>query len=392
MTTQRLIRPSHIGRGISACALVCTALSTLANAASVSQKPVNLKCDALTTPMGLDTTQPQLSWQLQDERFAAKQTAYELQVATQSGLLIAGKPDVWDSGRVASDKSVGVIYMGPALKPEQRYYWRVKAWDKDGNAYPASDVTWWETGLMNAAEWRGKWIGFEEPEERRIRESGAIWITNQGGSGSKAGETQHDFRHAFTLAGPVRLAHLYVTGEDTASAWVNGKQVLAAEPLPPWKHTPWKSYTEIDVLSALQPGKNLLAVEATLFTPGANGAPMSACLYLEMGDGSVTLIRSGEAWKAMLDAPKGWNAPAFSDDGWKNAVPYVSSDPSQDADVGRPWPTGPVKMLRRGFEVTKPVRSARLYATALGAYHFWINGHVVGDQILPPAGRTIGAM
>ena len=53
-------------------------------------------------------------------------------------------------------------------------------------------------------------------------------------------------------------------------------------------------------------------------------------------------------------------------------------------DIGRPWPTGPVKMLRRGFEVAKPVRSARLYATALGAYKFWINGHVVGDQVLAP--------
>ena len=102
---------------------------------------------------------------------------------------------------------------------------------------------------------------------------------------------------------------------------------------------------------------------------------MSACLYLEMTDGSVTLIRSGEDWKATLNAPQGWKDPAFSDDTWTHAIRYVVTDPTQDPDVGRPWPTGPVKMLRRGFDVSKAIRSARLYATALGAYKFWINGH-----------------
>ena len=43
-----------------------------------------------------------------------------------------------------------------------------------------------------------------------------------------------------------------------------------------------------------------------------------------------------------------------------------------------------MKLLRRGFDVSKALRSARLYATALGAYKFRINGHPVGDQILSP--------
>ena len=188
-------------------------------------------------------------------------------------------------------------------------------------------------------------------------------------------------------------ADLYVTGKDTASAWLNGKQVLAAEPLPPWKQTPWKSYREVDVTPQLQQGSNLLAVEVTLYATSTGSSftaatvsttPMSACLYIEMADGSVKLIRSDESWKAMLNAPPGWNAPTFGESSWKNAIRYVSNDPSQAADVGRPWPNGPVKMLRKGFEVAKPIRSARLYATAMGAYKFWINGKVVGDQILSP--------
>ena len=50
----------------------------------------------------------------------------------------------------------------------------------------------------------------------------------------------------------------------------------------------------------------------------------------------------------------------------------------------RPWPTGPVETLRRAFRARSGVRSARLYATALGAYRFWINGRADRIQILAP--------
>jgi len=365
-----------------------------ASAAEGLQKPADLKCDDLATPIGLDTPQPQLSWQLRDGRFGARQTAYEIEVATKPDLLTSDKADVWDSGRVASDKSVGVEYAGPSLKPEQRYYWRVKIWDKDGKAYPASNVTWWETGLMQAGEWRGKWIGFEEPEEKAVRLSDAVWITNEGGTGSASSDTQHDFRYQFTLSSAVRKAHLYVTGRDTAAVWVNGKQVLATDSLPPYKQTPWKRYKMVDVTPQVQQGSNLLAVGILLYatstgssytTATATTTPMIACLYLEMADGSEKVIRSDETWKAMLNAPAGWSAPSFSADSWKNAVRYVSNDPlQQGSEIGRPWPNGPVKMLRKSIDLEKTVRSARLYATALGAYKFWINGKVVGTQILSP--------
>ncbi|MBV8115281.1 MAG: family 78 glycoside hydrolase catalytic domain, partial [Silvibacterium sp.] len=374
-------------------AVMVVAASIAVSAAENLEKPINLKCDALTTPIGLDTPQPQLSWQLQDDRFGAKQTAYQIEVATTSDLLLTDKADVWDSGRVTSDKSIGVAYAGPSLKAEQRYFWRVKVWDKDGNPYPASDVTWWETGLMQPAEWRARWIGFEEPEETAIRESGSLWITNEGGTGAKGSDTQHDFRYEFTLPAAVRNAHLYVTGRDTASAWINGKQMLAGDPLPAYKQMPWKRYREVDITPEVKQGRNLLAVEITLYststgtsftTSTASTTPMSACLFLEMADGSTKVIRSDENWKAMLNAPAGWTVPSFSAADWKNAVRYVSNDPMQSSDIGRPWPNGPVKMLRKTFDIGNPVRSARLYATALGAYKFWINGKAIGDQLLSP--------
>src|SRR3981189_2851719 len=111
-------------------------------------KPTHLECESLTTPLGMDATKPVVSWKLEDATPGARQTAYEIQVASTTEILASGKPDVWDSGKVESGDSIGVTYAGPALVPSKRYFWRVQVWAKDGKAYPTSDVSWWETGLQ----------------------------------------------------------------------------------------------------------------------------------------------------------------------------------------------------------------------------------------------------
>src|SRR5262249_15150320 len=114
--------------------------------------------------------------------------------------------------------------------------------------------------------------------------------------------------------------------------------------------------------------------------------PMSAVLYFENEDGSAKLQKSDtQVWRSRLNAEGTWQAPDFDDSSWKMAIPYRPPATNfDDADLGNPWPTGAVKSLRRAFATTKPVTSARLYATALGAYQISINGKVVGDQVLAP--------
>ncbi|MFY9746653.1 MAG: family 78 glycoside hydrolase catalytic domain [Acidobacteriaceae bacterium] len=351
--------------------------------------PDHLRCEELENPLGIDTPQPRLSWQLVDPRTGARQTAYEIRVAGSREQLLAGHADIWDSGRVESDRSVAVAYAGPPLDREHRYFWRVRVWDKDGVVYPTSAIAWWETGLMHHA-WQAQWIGYEEQELHSIRESGAEWISNPGQDDyHQPGDTHHDFRFAFSVEHPVRFAHLYVTGEDTAAAWIDGESVLRAEPLPPYKQTPWKKYTERDV--TLKQGNNLLAVDVTLFdvgdsTPGRNASrtPMSACLYIRYQDGSDQVIVSNRSWKVTLNATGSWFTPSYDDSSWPHAIRGESQGQFTSPLNARPWPTNPVMMLRRNFDVSKPIRSARLYATALGAYRFWIDGHPIGDQILAP--------
>ncbi len=354
--------------------------------------PNHLTCDSLTQPLGIDDDAPALSWQLQDDGGGAHQTAYLLQVATGAARLAAGKPDIWSSGRVTSDRSVGIPYGGPALAPEKRYYWRVTAWDKNGKPYPISQTAWWETGLRDTRNWQGKWIGYEDEDHRLLRTSGAAWITNAGDKGyNGSGTTRHDFRFGFDLAGPVRHATLYVAGKDTAAAWVNGQQVLQAQPLPPWKQFPWQTYVSKEVTADLRAGRNLLAVEVTLYSANPNGmgtpsdsrTPMNAALLVEMADGSRKVLASagGSGWKATLNGTGTWQAPDSDDPSWPVAVSYTAPDGSAP---GNPWPTGPVKLLRKSFDIQGPIRSARLYITALGAYQARIDGQRVGDQVLAP--------
>ncbi|HVH89032.1 MAG TPA: family 78 glycoside hydrolase catalytic domain [Terriglobales bacterium] len=375
------------------CAFAIFIFVMSAFATAATGKPTQLQCDSLATPLGVDDPQPLFSWQLHDDRYGAKQTAYEIQVASRSALL-STKPDVWDSGRVQSDQSVGVTYGGPALQPSKRYFWRVKVWDKDGNSYPDSDVSWWETGLLDSKNWRAKWIGYEEEGHRALREANAAWVSNPGIDDYKdSGDTHHNFRYTFNAPSNLKRADLFVTGEDTAAVWINSQAVLEAKPLPPWNQSPWKTYSKIDVTSALHSGNNSLAIDVIHYArknapPNANNsrAPMSATLCLQLSDGSFQTFKTGDpGWKAALNASGDWFGSEFNDGSWAEAVPYVPPQGrSGSAELGHPWPTEPVKYLRRTFEVQKPIRSARLYATALGAYEFHLNGKGVGDQILAP--------
>jgi alpha-L-rhamnosidase len=365
-----------------------------AEGTAAAMKPIALRCESLVEPLGIDSAKPVFSWQLQDGAWGARQTAYQIIISSKPWSSADAKADVWDSGRVNSSESAGVTYAGPTLQPMKRYYWRVATWGKDDKPYPVSDPSWFETGLLDASNWHGKWIGHESEELHSVRTSGAEWITNTEVPGYSAhGDTHHDFRTKFTPAKLVRQAILFVTGEDTAAAWVNGKQVMQAKPPTPWKQMPWGTYERQDVTAQLGGSMNVLAIQVIHYAiPGGAAAaartrtPMSMCLFLKYQDGSSEVVASKpEQWKAALDAGQGWTDASFNDASWKTAEFYASKTDSFGAsDVGLPWPTGPVAALRHSFEERKPIASARLYATALGGYKFHFNGVAVGDQILAP--------
>lgn len=370
------------------------------------EAPSSLQVDNLPAPLGIDDPTPQFSWKLNDSRHAARQTAYRVQVATKEELLRAGHPDLWDSGRIQSDRSVAVTYKGPALAPSTRYFWRVLIWDREGKPYPPSAASSWETGLMTAQPFEDtptsssdphqpKWIGYQSWYEAAVRQAGAQWLTTPDSAEQasiKQPEQHLAYRLPITLEKPVQSAYLFVTGEDVASAWINGRQLAVGAPLPPWKQLPWKKYVQVSATSALRPGANLLAVEITHYIVNPNGMatseapPMSATLVVRYSDGSIATFagKPGSDCKVSIHAPEGWTTADTPDASFKDAVLYTQPTGPSAEPLGNPWPTQSIKALRHGFTISKPVASARLYATALGAYELFLNGRRAGDDVLAP--------
>jgi hypothetical protein len=73
---------------------------------------IDLRCEYLTDPLGIDARQPRLSWRLQASARGVRQTAYQVQVASDPRRLTAGQADLWDSGQVPSDQSLHQVYRG----------------------------------------------------------------------------------------------------------------------------------------------------------------------------------------------------------------------------------------------------------------------------------------
>jgi alpha-L-rhamnosidase len=354
--------------------------------------PAELRLDDLKTPIGIDDTVPRFSWQLVDAAQGARQSAYEILVASSSEAIGQGRADIWDSGRVTSDASLNVHYAGPEIKPSTRYFWRVRLWDAAGKPYNEGPSSWWESGLIHQDAWKGGWIGYETPEEDAARHAQAAWIASPDADvlNAEKGSEQHiAYRQVVTLPKPVRRAALYATGQDTVSAWVNGAWLLTAEPLPAWKQMPWKKFQRADATGKLNVGANTIAVETVHYLNNPDGtatdnAPMIAALVVEYTDGTTAAFGSGTDWKTAIHAA-GWHEEGFDDSGWKAAVPYAPRpDQRNDAPLGHPWIPDSVKALRHTFEVNSPVKSAQIYATAMGAYELFLNGKRVGDDVLAP--------
>ena len=373
--------------------LALAPIMTLAATTAGFTGPVELRVDDLLTPLGIDNATPRFSWQLHDPTHGANQTGYQVQVASSAELLKQNKPDVWDSDHVASSKSLGVAYAGPALKPSTRYFWRVQLWDATGKVYAPSEPSWWETGLLTQDAWTAKWIGYETPEEATVRHAPATWIVSPDATAlaaEKSTEQHFAWRTTVTLTQPLRFAALYTTGQDTVSAWVDGTQVLLAKPLPAWQQMPWKKFVRADVTALLNAGANSLSIESVHYVVNPNGmvtgdAPsMIATLVVQYADGSWANFVSNPDWKVTVHPDSGWQLKSFDDSGWKKAVALVQKPGSTDDPAGHPWVPDSVKSLRQTFAVSTPVKSARIYATALGEYELFINGKRVGDQVFAP--------
>jgi alpha-L-rhamnosidase len=347
-------------------------LSTLAAFTLVHAAPLDLRCNYLVNPIGIDSPKPHLSWRNESTERNWRQTAYRILVATSPQLLESGKADVWDSGRVASADSVNIPFAGKRLESGRRYYWTVEVWDhrgRPGRAAPA----WWEMGLLEPSDWKAKWISRQDLEEEQDRNSIRwVWIPGQDPlSPGAAGPAE--FRVAFQVKQPVRNAALYLLARSPMKATVNGHFAGA-------KDGRFRAFDRQDITELLQAGTNTVVVSLAPRPPsrgpqqrGPQAVGLAGLVKLVYADGTVERLPTGAGWECRTAGNEPWLGAA---------VVAPLSDPRMGPDPG-PLPAA-ASLFRREFVVTRPVRAARLYITALGSYRAFLNGRRVASDVLTP--------
>ena len=334
-----------------------------------------LTCEHERNPIGIGAQHPRLSWKLVSDRMGEVQTAYQV-LAASSTPLDAAKPDMWDSGKIASDQSVLVPWAGKPLASGSQVFWKVRIWDKDDVPSAWSDEASFELGLLSAAsEWKGQWITADLPRFAAAKPAiaDASWIT-----ASPEAKQTAAFRHGIDLPpdAKIRSAVFDISAEGGFTLYVNGRQARQA----PNRPNGWKKPTRADFGASLSLGKNMLAIAA----PAAGKNGLIAHALIELDNGARIEINTDASWKALANPPDNWRSAAFDDTQWPAATVLGPYGAPPWGDFVTANTTGPGRYLRKTFTVKGPIAKARLYSTALGVYEASVNGRRVGDSLLAP--------
>ncbi|MBO8131862.1 MAG: family 78 glycoside hydrolase catalytic domain [Candidatus Marinimicrobia bacterium] len=291
----------------------------------------NLRTEYLKNPIGIDVSQPRLSWQAENPGYNLKQVAYQILAANSLEYLTEEKNLMWNTGKVESEQSIHVKYKGKKLQPCQRVYWKVRIWDNEGNISNWSEPAFFETGLMNHKNWKAKWITHPYPE--KVNDYNPCPY----------------FRKKFRINKKIKSARLYISALGLYQAFINGQKVSDDLFAPGWTNYKKRvQYQTYDVTDLLKKGNNVIAV---ILGDGWYRGPITwqfirnfygkhlaliSQLHIIYTDGTSDTIVSDKSWKTARGGivrseiyfgeifdfnkePKGWKYPEFNDRKWKNA-------------------------------------------------------------------------
>ncbi len=193
-------------------------------------KAINLKCEYLVNPIGIDIQNPRLMWNCEG---GTTQLAYQIAVSD-------GKSVVWNSGKVYSG-SMSVSYP-LTIKSRQRLSWNVTLWDENDVEGETSETAFFETGLLSASDFIAKWISgnYRVNPHRRY--------------------PVDCFRKTFSAQTAVK-ARLYITACGLYEAKINGNRVGDFVLAP--RHTDYTKRIQLqtyDVTSLLKNGNNEITI------------------------------------------------------------------------------------------------------------------------------------
>ncbi|OHB68682.1 MAG: hypothetical protein A2Y77_12120 [Planctomycetes bacterium RBG_13_62_9] len=321
--------------------------AALAGSGQCSVTIVDPGCEYLKDPLGIDVTQPRLSWKLaavDPGSRGQRQTAYQVLVARTKALLDKDQGSLWDSGVVSSDQSVHVVYDGKPLASGMECYWKVRVKDENGATSAWSQPARWTVGLLQKSDWSGKWIGTDQlfsrekgypPPDNKVPDP---WL-----------------RKTFELKAKPERAVIYVASVGYHELYVNGKRIGDAVLSPSaTNHRKRARYVTYEIADQLKEGKNVIAlwlgVSWSIFPPYKTPDKPQTPIVLAQADirlpgGATMRIVTDESWRThpspntllgvwdfmhfggerhdALKEVQGWSEANFDDSAWKAATVYA---------------------------------------------------------------------
>ena len=201
--------------------------------------------------------------------------------------------------------------------------------------YPACDG---EVNSIAAELWGGGGAAPTEMSERRVGKGRILWggelspkpaegldeqpefgsaqwiWHKEGNPAISAPPGKRYFRRVVTLPPGSRIAsaRLAMTADNEFIGYINGRRVGAGDNF-------GLAYV-MDVASALKPGENLIAVDATNTTDVPNPAGLIGMLSIKLRDGRAIGVPTDASWETCLKAAAGWNTNAKLAEGWAAAL------------------------------------------------------------------------
>jgi len=325
-----------------------------------------LRCEYHENPLGIDSRQPRLSWQIASDVRGQKQTAYHVLVASTPEKLAVGVGDLWDSGKVLSDQTIQLAYQGKPLASHMHCYWKVMVWDKAGEPTIWSTPAMWSMGLLDASAWQAQWIGLDDDPDNVV----VMGLPDRNMESKSPVKEKRYYpapylRKTFNVSRKIMRATLYTTAQGVVEMHINDERVGKEYFTPGW--TDYRKriyYRTYDVTDQLNPGDNCLGAilgdgwfRGNISILGQNQygdkLRLLSQLHIDYADGSSEVIVTDDSWKGSFgpiilsdmqegetyDARKaltGWANAAFNDQAWQAVGSGSVISPLIEAYPGSP--------------------------------------------------------
>ena len=393
-------------------------------------EPADLRTEWLRDPLGIDATQPRLSWRLESSARGQRQSACRVRVANTREALTTDRDLVWDSSRIESDET-SHVYAGRLLRSGELLFWSVKVWNQDGQESEWSAPASWSMGLLQPGDWQGQWISFRDTAPLHTNRN-ALFLP-----------PARQYRREFQAAKPARRATVYASALGIFELHLNGQRVGDAWFEPGWSDYLKRAYYRThDVTSLLHEGSNAIGAMVADgwyagyvgygllvgYGPNKTGRyfygrtpALLAQLEVEYADGSREIIATDSNWQVTSDGPlreadlimgeafdarrerRDWCTPGGAQDWeWRPAIPagdngstravYSDTLGAREVELGFQRPPRLQAYSAPSIRVTEELKAQSITEPAPGVYIFDLGQNFAGVarlRLRGEAGRQV---